>query len=371
VRELQSIVAEFERAEATGASMVLATVVHVEGSTYRRPGARLLVSEDRWLAGGVSGGCLEGDVLKRAFHRTAAGPPVLVEYDSRLEADSAWTHGLGCNGLVEVLLERLDPGDPIHPIRTVARWLRGEDPGVLVTVFRAPRTVAKAGARIALGPDGAVDDAVGGRASDALQAEARAALAARQSRVARVEVPGGEVEALIEVVAPPPRLVLFGEGPDVGPVVQVASSLGWRTTLVVTRHTTAVAAAEAVATEVIVCDADAIRERVPLDRASAVLLMTHAYARDHAILEAVLPLSIPYVGVLGPRRRTDKLLRDLDRPAPPEALPRIFSPVGLDLGAEEPEEIALAIVAEIQAVLRGRDGGSLRRLDRPIHGGEG
>src|SRR5512133_90299 len=126
VRELQSIIVEFERAEAAGAPLVLATVVHVEGSTYRRPGARLLMSEDRWLAGGVSGGCLEGDVLKRAFWRTAEGSPVLVEYDSRQDADSAWTHALGCNGLVEVLLERIAPDAPVHPIRPVGRWQRGD-----------------------------------------------------------------------------------------------------------------------------------------------------------------------------------------------------------------------------------------------------
>ena len=348
MRELQSVIAEFERADAAGTPLVLATVVHVEGSTYRRPGARLLVSENRWLAGGVSGGCLEGDVLQRALWRTAAGRAVLVEYDSRVDDESAWTHALGCNGLVEVLLERITPDAAIHPVRTLGRWLRSESAGVLVTVFRTPPTVTAIGARIALGPDGAVADCVGGRASELLLAEARSALVGRDSRVVRVELPEGSVEALVEVFVPPPRLVVFGEGPDVAPVLEAAAALGWRTTLVITRHTPSVAKAEAAATEVVVCNADSIREQVPLHGASAAVLMTHAYARDRAVLEAVLATSMPYVGVLGPRRRTDKLLHDLarERPVPAEALARIFSPVGLDLGAEEPEEIALSIVAE-------------------------
>jgi xanthine dehydrogenase accessory factor len=372
VRELQSIIAEFERASADGAPLVLATVVHVEGSTYRRPGARLLVSEERWLAGGVSGGCLEGDLLKRAFFRTTGGVPVLVEYDSRVDADSAWTHALGCNGLVEVLLERIASDGLLHPIRTLAALLRGDEPGVLVTVFRAPASVAPPGARLVLAPDGTTFDAVGATSRAPLLAEARAALAARRSKVVRVELTGGAIEALVEVIGPPPRIVVFGEGPDVTPVVRLATTLGWRTTLVLTRHTEAVAPAEAVASEVIVCNADAIAERVRLAGASAAVLMTHAFARDRAILEPVLRSSIPYVGVLGPRRRTDKLLADVGRGClvPAQALERIFSPVGLDLGAEEPEEIALSIVAEIQAVLRRRGAASLRTLDGPIHRSE-
>ncbi len=371
MRELQRVVTEFERAEAAGAALVLATVVHVEGSTYRRPGARLLVAEDRWLAGGVSGGCLEGDVLKRAFHRTAGGRPVLVEYDSRLEADSAWTHALGCNGLVEVLLEPLRADAAVHPLRTVAGWLRGAAPGVLVTPFRgSPAGLVRPGDRLALGPDGSVSHALPEAIAAPLLAEARAALADRRTRVARVPVPGGAVEALVEVIAPPPRIVVVGEGPDVPPVVEQAWALGWRTTLVLARHTAAAAPAAARADAVVVCDDAGLARRMPLDGVAAAVVMSHTYARDRAALAALLASAVPYVGMLGPRRRTDKLLGDLAREGlrpGPRTLSRIYSPVGLDLGAEEPEEIALGIVAEIQAVLRGRRPASLREVDGPIH----
>jgi xanthine/CO dehydrogenase XdhC/CoxF family maturation factor len=384
MRELSRVLAELERAERAGTPLVLATVVNVEGSTYRRPGARLLVSEDRWLAGGVSGGCLEDDVLKRAFWRTARGEPVLVTYDSRSEDDGAWAQALGCNGLVEVVMERLTPELRIHPLHTVGRWLREGMRGVLVTVFGAPEGLAGVGDRLALGEDGTVESALSGAFGELLLTEARTALAAGRSRVARLPCAGGEARALVEVVVPPPTLLVFGEGPDVPPVIELARSLGWRTRLVVARHTAAVAGAEAIADEVILCGNDDVAERVPLRAVSAVVLMTHSFPRDLVVLRFLLgrpapatgnaggspASSISYLGVLGPKRRTDRLLRDLERQPvvlDGEAAARIFSPVGLDLGAEEPEEIALAMVAEIQGALRGRTGRSLREREGPIH----
>ena len=128
--------------------LVLATVVRVEGSTYRRAGARLLVSEERWLAGGVSGGCVERDLLQRAFHRTASAP-ALAAYDSRSDDGEGWALALGCNGLVEIFLERVVPGGPVHPIETPARWMRAGVAGVLATVIAAPAGV-RVGQRLAL-----------------------------------------------------------------------------------------------------------------------------------------------------------------------------------------------------------------------------
>jgi xanthine/CO dehydrogenase XdhC/CoxF family maturation factor len=414
MRELSRVVAEAERAERAGTPLVLATVVNVEGSTYRRPGARLLVAEDRWLAGGVSGGCLEDDVLKRAFWRTAGGDPVLVSYDSRSEDEGAWAQALGCNGLVEVVLERLEPRRRIHPLRTVAAWLREGTQGVLVTVFAAPPGAARVGDRAALAAGGESESEVPGALGERLLVEAGAALAAGRSRVIRLPWDEGEVRALVEVVVPPPTLVVMGEGPDVPPVIELARTLGWRTRLVVSRHTTAAAGAEAAADEVVVSGNDELPGKLPLGGARAVVLMTHSFPRDLAALRFLLgadpplpagerahdlplpsgerardlPLpsgervgvrgaparspasALSYLGVLGPRRRTERLLHDLRQEKvalDAEALERLFTPVGLDLGAEEPEEIALALVAEIQAVLHGRTGRSLRESAGPIH----
>jgi xanthine/CO dehydrogenase XdhC/CoxF family maturation factor len=367
--ELRRILEELDLAERAGTSLLLATVVGVEGSTYRRPGARLLLSEERWLAGGVSGGCVEGDLLKRAFHRTAAGP-VLVEYDTRTDDDAAWGRALGCNGLVEVWLERLRPGDPVHPLRTLGWWRDGSVPGVLATVLRG--TPGPAGARLALDAAGAVAATIRDAGLAArVAAEARAALAARRSSIAEVEVDGGSFLTFVEYVPAPTRLLLFGEGHDVPPVVALARALGWKTIVVASRRTAA-AAGPGHADQVVIAHPALLRERVDVRADDAALLMTHDFDRDRLLLAALLRSGSPpaYVGVLGPRRRTARLLEEIAAQSgalPADALARVHGPAGLDIGAEGPDEIALSIVAEIRAVLAGRAGGQLRASAGPIH----
>lgn len=354
--------------------LVLATVVRVEGSTYRRPGARLLVSEERWLAGGVSGGCVERDLLKRAFFRTAR-EPALVEYDSRSDEDAGWALALGCNGLVEIFLERLDPAAAVHPVELPSRWQRAGTPGVLATVIRAPPG-RPPGARLAVDADGEVtSDPVEAPLRARLERDARDALAAGRSATVRYEVEGGHAEAFLEYLPPPLQLAVFGEGHDVPPLCAMGSALGWDVTLVSSRRTLAGAGSAPRCDELVVCHPAEVAGRVRLRPGAAAVVMTHDLEHDLAILDALLDAPVAYVGVLGPRRRTEKLLARLEavrgRPLPPEARARLHAPVGLDLGADGPEEIALSIAAEIQAVVRGRRGGLLRDQAGPIHPREG
>lgn len=369
--ELRRVIDAWEAAEREGRPVVLATVVRVAGSTYRRPGARLLCSEERWLAGGISGGCLEGDVLKKAFWRTSGGGPVVVPYDSRSDDEAAGWLGLGCNGLVEVLLERLDPGRAVHPLRVVAGWLARGEAGALATVVSATEGLARAGERLALGAGGDVrSDLPDGPLRDGLLSSAREALAAGRSRGASVEAPAGCAEVFVEVIPPPLRLLVFGEGHDVPPLVALARGLGWRVTVVSTRRGHATGAGGAAPDETVVVAPEAVAERVEVDRGTAAVVMTHALAHDQAILGALLASPAWYVGVLGPRRRTERLLEGLAASGArvdPARLGALHGPVGLDLGAEGPEEIALSIVAEIQAARAGRDGGPLRERRGPLH----
>jgi xanthine/CO dehydrogenase XdhC/CoxF family maturation factor len=352
--------------------LVLATVVHVEGSTYRRPGARALISEERWLAGGVSGGCVERDLLQRAFYRTERGP-ALVAYDSRTDDDAGWALALGCNGLVDVFLERVERDGEIHPIETPARWVRAREAGVLATVIRAPAGI-RCGSRIALAPDGGVVasvDHAGLRAQ--LERDARAALAERRSAVRRYEVDGGAVEAFVELVAPPPQIFVFGDGYDVPPLCAQAVALGWDTTLVASRRTIAGAGAAPPCDELIVCRPQDVASRVRIGAGAAAVVMTHNLEHDREILAALLDAPAGYVGVLGPRKRTLKLLARIAEtrgPVAEDVLSRVFAPAGLDIGAEGPEEIALAIVAEIRAVTARRRGGLLREQAGSIHSRE-
>ncbi len=356
-----------------GLPVVLATVVRVEGSTYRRPGARLLVSEERWLAGGVSGGCVERDLLKRAFFRTE-GAPALVEYDSRADEDAGWALALGCNGLVELFLERVRPGAAVHPVDTPVRWQRAGKAGVLATVVRAPAG-RPAGARLALDAEGRVTaDPLEARLRERLEGDARAALAERRSAVREIPAEGGDALVFLEYLPPPLQLAVFGEGYDVPPLCALGVALGWDTTLVASRRTLAGAGSAPRCDELVVCHPEEVAARVVLRPGAAAVVMTHDLEHDLAILGALLDSPAAYIGVLGPRRRTERLLARLEAargPIPAEVRARVHGPAGLDLGADGPEEIALSIAAEITAVAAGRRGGLLRDQAGPIHPREG
>jgi xanthine/CO dehydrogenase XdhC/CoxF family maturation factor len=370
VNDIKLIAEALQRnpAEAT----VLATVVAVEGSTYRRPGARLLISEERWLAGGVSGGCLERDLLKRAFFRTERAP-ALIEYDSRSD-EEGWGSALGCNGLVKVFLERVRPGAAVHPVETPARWLRAATAGVLATIVRAP-AAPPLGGRLALDASGEVTSTLGdGDLRERLERDARSALSTRRSALRDYPVPGGTAEAFVEYLAPPLQLVVFGDGHDVPPLCALAATLGWETTLVASRQTIAGTVAAPRCDRFVVCHPGEVAERVQVRPGAAAVVMTHDFDHDLAILGALLQSAAGYIGVLGPRRRTGLLLDRLEASRGPLAAAsrsRLFSPVGLDIGADGPEEIALAIAAEIAAVAAGRRGGALRDAPGPIHGRDG
>ena len=375
-------------------SVVLASVVRTEGSTYRRAGARLLVGADGATRGVVSGGCLEPDLALRAGEVLAGGAPALVTYDTRAGDDVVWGLGLGCNGRVDVLLEPL-VGQALA--RAAALYVRCRDldgPAVLSTVFAAPAGAgAQPGDRVlvpAAGDDATVPhatamagdgapDAMPRSLRDVLARDARAALRSGRSTVARYGVgiavgrpnaaPPADcaVEVLHEVLRPPIALLVCGAGPDAGPLVRAAAALGWRVTVADDRPGHARPARFPEAAGLVLDPAAPATARGRGRRAparAAAVVMTHHYARDRAHLAALLATDVAYVGVLGPRRRTARLLADLGAP---EAMPRLHAPVGLDLGAETPEEIALAIVAEVAAAVNGRPAAPLRARAGGIH----
>jgi xanthine/CO dehydrogenase XdhC/CoxF family maturation factor len=362
VRELREVVRAF-RALGPGEAAVLASVVGARGSTYRRPGARVLFLPDGAHVGLVSGGCLEGDLAVRAAAVRESGRPALARYDGTRDADLVWGLGLGCAGVVELLLERVSPDAP-GPLGALGAWLDSREPGVLVTGVGAGE--AALGWRAALAPDGGFD-AGGWGARFASQAEqaARRALAERRTRRVRLEAAGESAEALAEFVRPVPRLVVFGAGPDAPAVVRAAKQLGWAVAVVDERAAFARPERFPDADRVVRAEPAAAAAQLALDPGTLALAMTHHYLRDREILGVLLASPVPYVGVLGPRRRTEDLLADLRARA--EDLERVHAPAGLDLGAEAPEEIALSVVSEMQAFLAGRAGGALRARKGPIH----
>lgn len=371
MRELLAVLEAGEQVIRTGGEAVLATVVRVEGSTYRRPGARMLITARGDWVGGVSGGCLEGDLARKAWWRTESGP-ALVTYDSTGDDEAAWRFGLGCNGVAHVLLERFPRSDCSDPLAFVRRCVRRGVAGVLATVFRAdPATGVAAGDRLTLSAGGQCDGDLGSRGlTDAMRRDAVDCLARDQSDVVTYSLPGGEADVLLEVVRPPVRLLIFGAGFDAVSVVHAAKALGWHVTVVDRRPGFARQAAFAAADAVFATPPATACARVRLDGRTAAVVMGHNFPDDRAAVEALLPSAVRYIGVLGPRARTQTLLAEIaERGRAPsrEQLARVFAPVGLDIGAETPDEIAAAVVAEIVAVFAGHPGGPLRDRDGPIH----
>ncbi|WP_437954890.1 NTP transferase domain-containing protein [Sorangium sp. So ce119] len=360
MNELERIVREATKLVADRSPFLLATVVRVSGSSYRRPGARMLVAGDRWLSGCVSGGCLEGDVMLRGEHRCRDGA-VVVTYDSTTEDGEPWGVGLGCNGVVDVLLERVEAGATHDALAFAGACFAEETTGTLVTVIRSTASAVPVGARLAFGPPCALAHTVTDPA-------ARAAIErAARGPAGVVELDGPGITVLVEKIAPSPQLFVLGAGHDAVPLVTLAKSVGFRVTVAgpVIRQGSRFVAADRVLSTGGATD----RLRALIDAAAEpyVVIMHHQRTPDRDALAAALASRARYIGVLGPARRTRDLLAELGRG--PGDDPRIHAPIGLDLGAETPEQIALSVVGELQAVARRAQGGKLRDRARPLHAG--
>jgi xanthine/CO dehydrogenase XdhC/CoxF family maturation factor len=262
---------------------------------------------------------------------------------------------------VDVLLERVGAGAP-GPLDLVAECLRERRHGVVATALGGEPAL---GTRWLLHPDGRFS----GPADGAARIERAARQAALEERDQVLTLDAGRI--LIEVIRPAPRLLVFGAGPDAVPVVRIASELGWEVIIVDWRPGYARRESFREAAAVVLCKAEDVAERVEVDGTSVALVMTHHYLHDRSLLRFLLPSPARFIAILGPKRRTEGLLAELRAEGlslTPEQRQRVHGPAGLDIGAETPEEIALALIAEIQAALAGRPGGWLCEREGPIHG---
>ena len=366
--EITDVLTAIGSLSASGQRMALATIVAVRGSTYRRPGARLLVPEEGAPIGNISGGCLEGDVADMARLVMEEGRARLAGWDLTADDDAVWGLGLGCNGAIEVFIEPADrAAEAARALRTA---LEEERPISLVTVIESEQPEAIApGARLIVMPDGAVEGSLGRSDVDAEAiAAARELLTTERSEI-RTLAEG--IRAFVEILDPPLRLVICGAGHDAVPLVRAASLLGWNVTVVDDRpaflNRERFPEAHGFAS---VDDPSEVADAVTVDARTFVVVMTHNFLRDKAYLRGLLTTDARYVAMLGPAARTQRLLMELEEEGTPitdEGRSRIHGPAGLDLGAEGPEEIAQAIIGEIVAVRRGRDGGFLKERPTPIH----
>lgn len=334
---------------------LVATIVRVQGSAYRKPGARMLLTQFRWISGSVSGGCLEGDIATRGWWRTRDGEPAMVRYDSRVpenadDDDVRAAFGLGCDGVVEVMLERAGTPGRIDPLEFTDQCIREQKRGAIVTVIRSEAPGIKTGMRVALLDHG---DPIGDQFDAALRAgmiaDARAAIATGDSSNRTYRSDQGNVDVFVEAILPPPRLFLFGIGHDVVPVVTLAKNLGWDVTVCSNDERVSLRQRFVGADEILVGTTEELAVRVDQAERAVAVVMSHNYDLDKQMVGMLVGTHCRYIGVLGPRARTTRMLVELGMGLSGDV--RIHASTGLDLGAETPQEAALAIVSEIQGKL--------------------
>ncbi|MBE8970506.1 XdhC family protein [Nostocales cyanobacterium LEGE 12452] len=372
MNELQAILEGFESSQKSGEMTFLATVVKTQGSTYRRSGAKMLMTNTGRTIGTISAGCLENDVFEHTQQRMSDGEPIVVTYDSTASEDILWGFGLGCNGIVQVLIERLERESTPNAIAFIQECFHKKHLGIIATVFAFEGAVkVKLGSRLLLYPDGKIiTDIKDANLIQSLLADSQAAFANQKSRVNNYQLPLGSAEVFIEVIQPPTALTIFGAGYDAVPVAQFAQALGWDVTVVDCRANEATKARFPMPCDVILSRREIIHKQVFINAHTVAVVMTHNYLDDLEILKMLLPSPTRYIGVLGPKLRTERLLEDIRLQGidyTSEQLKRLHGPIGIDIGADTPQEIAIAIIAEIQAVLTNRNGNFLRNRNQPIH----
>ncbi|HYQ43498.1 MAG TPA: XdhC family protein [Polyangiaceae bacterium] len=347
----------------------LATVMHVTGSAYRQPGARMLFSSSRVLAGSISGGCLETSIARKGPW-LARERPKCVRFDGHSEDDDESPRGTGCDGIVDILLERANFDSPSAPLTVIEDCLRGERRAAMVTLFESTDALAPVGARLTLDERGQFSsENLGGPAWTVLARAAELALAEAQTRPRLVSSP--RFRALLEVLEPPPHLFVFGAGPDALPLVELARAVGFEVTVCVTSARVAMRERFAERAELHVGSVASTAKLVAARRTPVAIVMSHHYPTDQEALQMLLASKTPYIGMLGPKRRTERMLGELF-PVPNQLRScdraRIRAPLGLDLGAENPAQIALSAIAEVQAALSNGSALPLsKRSTRPIH----
>lgn len=300
MKEIKEIL-ERVSAFADGEKAIMATVVDVRGSSYRLPGARMLMLENGDTFGMVSGGCLEADVLERAKKVLKSRRAEVFTYDTTNDENSVFSLNMGCRGVVQILLEPIGKDSP-------------------------------------------------------LISEMRAAYDNREAS---------------ENIKPPIAVPLFGAGADAVPLVRIASELGWQVTVYDHRPAFLTEERFPSAKKLILQNIDEPLTEFASDRRTAAVIMTHNYTRDRFVLPTLLNSEVFYIGALGPKRRTEQILDELTAGGEnftEEQFSRLYAPAGLDIGADTPECIALSIIAEIQSVMKNRDGGNLRDRKGSIYG---
>ena len=372
MKEIKSIITAYQQAKEQNCLVALATVVHVEGSSYRKPGARMLVTERGELTGAISGGCLEGDALRKALLAIVQQKNKIVTYDTSNE-DVTLGVQLGCNGIVHILFEYIDFKDPNNAVELLKKSVETQrEHTVRCTFFSLNNADEQPGTVLLQTSKDCIYKATWkpGFLPDVFFNEVQEAYDTLRSSCRQYTLQSITYYCFLEVIEPAVSLILVGAGNDAIPVATFAANLGWEITLLDGRATHANQQRFPMAQNIIVDSPTGALPKLQLDERTAVVLMTHNYQYDKMMLELLFHRKCAYIGNLGPKKKFDRMLSEMKEEGIEinnEQLSKIFAPIGLDLGAETPEEVALAIIAEIKGVLSNKKVPSLKFKESPIH----
>jgi len=372
MKEIHAIIKAYDAALQAGKKSALAAVVHLNGSSYRRPGARMLVTDDGELTGAISGGCLEGDALRKAMMVLSQQKSKLVTYDTNDEDDATIGIQLGCAGIIQVLFEPINAHDRNNPVQLLRRAVAIRQKAVLLTLFSMEHKKNEhPGTCMLIEENGNISGTIPypGLQKDIME-DVKTAMDAQASSFKNYTVENVSITAFIEYLPPPVTLVIIGAGNDALPLMQMAHIIGWDVKVVDGRSTHAKPERFRSACQVLVSKPGDLLENIAIDEQTVFVLMTHNYNYDLAMLKVLLQKEVPYIGILGPKKKFDKMIAEMREEGTEiqdSQLKKIYGPVGFDIGAETADEIALSIIAEIKAVLAGKTGGSLRDKQDVIH----
>ncbi len=371
MKEIREIIKAYDAASLAGKKAALAAVVHLNGSSYRRPGARMLVTDEGELTGAISGGCLEGDALRKAM-MVLSQQSRLVTYDTNDEDDATIGIQLGCAGIIQVLFEPINVNDDNNPIQLLRKAIAIRQQCVLITLFSLEdKKNEHAGTCMLVEKNGNISgDIPFSHLKKNIMEDAALVMQAQTSSFKNYKSNNFSVTAFIEFLQPPVSLVVIGAGNDAIPMMQIADILGWEVRIIDGRSTHARPDRFVSACQVVVSNPERVLKQIPIDQRTAFVLMTHNYNYDLAMLKALIFHDVMYIGLLGPKLKLERMLDEIKAQGlqiDEQHLKKIYGPVGLEIGAETAEEIAVSIIGEIQAVVSGEKGGSLRDKRGVIH----
>ncbi|UXX78344.1 XdhC family protein [Reichenbachiella carrageenanivorans] len=374
MKEFKTILNAYQATDFTKRKAALATVVQVKGSSYRSPGARMLMLDNgRWV-GSISGGCLEGDALRKARQVILSGEARTITYDTSNDDDNQLGIGLGCNGIIDILIEPIDASLDHNPITQLEAFLKYDNLGAMATVFESDvpdipvsSTVEYNHLSKTIGQSDLLNQLL---KNDLLEV-----INNQKPQIKDYPIANGSIKVFFELIQPGIDLLIFGGGFDAKPVTELAHTLGWNVRVTDECVAHLVPINFPLADQLQPCKREFVAKDIKITPFTAVVLMSHNLKYDEEVLSQIIGSDAPYMGILGPKKRAEKLFSTLRNKyhidISKEQMNKIHAPIGLDIGAETPDEIALSIISEIQAKFSNRSGGFIKYRTGPIHHRDG